>query len=46
MYVILQYVILELKLPFGQELEIEKLSVSGVCFVFDLRIHGTFGNHN
>ena len=46
MYVILQYVIFERKLLFDQELKIEKLSVSDICFVFELRIHGTFSYHN
>ena len=32
MYVILQYVILVSKLSFDQELEIEKMAVSGVFF--------------
>ena len=31
-YVILQYVIMELKLPFDQELKIQKMAVSGGFF--------------
>ena len=46
MYVIWQYVIFERKLCFDHESKIEKMAGSGVCFVFELRIHGTFGNHN
>ena len=34
MYLILQYVIFEYKLCFDHELNVEKMAVSGVYFVF------------